>query len=459
MRTCFRASAFPLVLAFFGTLAPHAPALAGTGDPIGEPLPILSQPQGPIRPDRAAIVGREGEGYAVVWDGFTSAGSRVFARRFSAAGLPSGESFLVDARPPAGGEEEPLSAALAPTGELVVVWLGRSFEGCEEDRLFCVRARVFNRDRSPRGEAFTVAVVPPAQTRIQEFAGLRSPVVSASDAGEFTVAWTSYRHLNSPRGSSNPVTLTVNELRSRRFTLDGAAMTPERVLGGRGSLITSESIASGLRVATAADGGYVLGYRPETIPDLLLAPFMARRYDASGRPFGLPQRLGTTGDGALITREEEFGLGFAGNGDLVLAYAVPLNYPDPPERVLVQRYSPLGIARGPAIEVARRTGGNPGYRSPVTLQVAPIPSGGFVIAWPDKAAGGSFGRYYAADGSPLSEAFRITDQSLELSATTDPQGNLLAVWGSACAPDPNPNAICQPVPDPPQLFLGRFQGP
>ena len=434
--------------------------VAGTGDRLGVPVPVLSAPQpSSVIPDRVTVASSAQHGFAVVWDEFTRAGRRVSGRRYSADGVPSGDQFPIDARPPAGGIEEPLSAVIAPTGELIVAWLGNFAEGCESDRRFCIRARIFNADGSPRGNTITVAVDPAPRTRIQEGEGLESPVVAAGDAGQFTVAWTSYRFLNSPQGRSNPLTLSVTELRSRRFTMDGVAMTPEQVLSSRSSVLLTDTIASGLRAVTAEDGGFVLGYRPQTAADLVLSPFVARRYDGSGRPFGLPQRLGTRGDGALITREEEFGLGFAGNGDLVLAYTVPLVYLERPERVLVQRYSRLGFALGPAIEVARRGGGTNGFRSRITLQVAPIPSGGFVIAWPDNAAGGSFGRYYAADGSPLSEAFRITDKSLELSATTDPQGNLLAVWGSTCAPNPDPIAVCMPVPNPPQLFLGRFQGP
>ena len=107
--------------------------------------------------------------FVVVWsakiDGEVTRG--VFARLFSAAGIPQSDEFRIDAM----GGVQP-SVAMDTDGNFVVVWAGQF------DAL--VRARTYGPDGTSQGDPFPVSTTGIAA----------KPKIDGDEAGHYVVAWT-----------------------------------------------------------------------------------------------------------------------------------------------------------------------------------------------------------------------------------------------------------------------------
>lgn len=315
-------------------------------------------------------------------------------------------------------------------GEVAVAWLAMP------DQIFSdhIYAQVYEPDGTPHGGRIDVAVRP--QSSVAEIGGgglLRNPAIALNDAGELTVAWV-VKSFTGPR--SAPI-LAVNsdQLYSRRFRADGAAVGPA-VLTAFDSLVT---IREGIRIVMNNAGDYAIAYRQGAVIDGVGAeaplefPFFAKLYSADGRERGLPIHFTTLGQRQTYLAPDDFALCFVANGDLILAWASANARINPTqETILMRRYSTLGVPRGDTITVATRSP----HVNGVTLSLAPIPSGGSIIVWPDyagQADGTAYGRYYAANDVPLTAPFVVATGVRQVSATTDARGNLITAFGDVFA--------------------------
>lgn len=140
--------------------------------------------------------------FVVVWqsDGQDGDGIGVFGQRFSAAGVPTGDEFQVNATT-ADGQRVPVVASAA-NGRFVVVWetLLGSFVG--------IMAQRFDASGSRVGGEFLVN---------QQTAGTKEwPAVAGDHAGNFVVSWTSGGQDGDARG-----------VFARAFDPSGGALGPE----------------------------------------------------------------------------------------------------------------------------------------------------------------------------------------------------------------------------------------
>lgn len=328
---------------------------------------------------------------------------------------------------------------MAPDGRFVTAWLAGS---SVPSLISSIYVRPFAADGTPW--PIIEVASQPAQDPPVNLSDIDAPSVAINDAGEFVVAWTS----SVTRGRDRIGALGINTgtLFARRYAFDGSPLgetqvVAQRTFGAPGG--TVNLIRSNARIAMNTDGGYAIGYVTE-FGNQLVSPLNVRVYRADGRPAGLPMRVGLGGDREAFVSRSDFALSYVANGDLIFAWVTPDTVqrrggrPETMETIWLARYTPLlGIQRGPAVQVATRAP----LQSRTSLSLAPIPSGGVAITWADPMPGAPavYGRYFAADESPLGDTFTIATGTDQINATTDAAGNLIATYGS--------------------VFLRRFQGP
>jgi hypothetical protein len=155
-------------------LGVFAQMLDAQGNPIGPRFavnPITDGNQG------APAVARTASGqFIIVWQSENADGtSSIWARRYSATGVPNGAAFEVNT---ASGIHATPTVAMAPDGRFVIVWESVSGDGSLD-----IRARRFHADGSADGGEFTV----------NQFTGLdqKSAAVAMNYLGEFVIVWVS----------------------------------------------------------------------------------------------------------------------------------------------------------------------------------------------------------------------------------------------------------------------------
>lgn len=298
-----------------------------------------------------------------------------------------------------------------------------------------VVVQVYSAYGTPRGAQIEVARLPTkSAAELGGGGSLLNPAVALNDAGEFVVAW-GVSSFTGPRDVPVPTPVSY-QLYSRSYRADGTAKGPAAVISFR----AAQAISPGIRIAMNPAGDYAIAYRQSAVIDGVGAdaplefPFFAILYRANGSQIGVPIHFATLGRRQTYLAKDDFALCFVANGDLMLAWASANARFNPTQgTVFMRRYSTLGIPRGEPIAVANRAG--PSGIS--TLSIAPIPSGGSVIVWPDVAPlqsdGTAYGRYYAANDVPLTDAFVVATNVRQVSATTDARGNLIAAFGDVFA--------------------------
>ena len=119
-------------------------------------------------------------GFAAVWTdaGQDGDGADIYARRFTAAGLPATAEFAVNATT-VGNQQHPAVAVDAP-GTITITWdsIGQDGDG------YGVYGRQFNSSGSPIGGEFLVNTETASHQLL--------PSISANGAGRFAIAWNSY---------------------------------------------------------------------------------------------------------------------------------------------------------------------------------------------------------------------------------------------------------------------------
>ena len=426
---------------------------------VGQPLtPVISVPSSTISNQSLGEPSVSADASGNFTAGWLPAGSRqrFLLRRFDAAGNPLGDQFRITDQGLETGETAgtPLfSISTNRRGDRVVAWISPA--GALNASIV---AQIFRADGTPRTGPVEVGRTPQRNEGpgIFQNARLQPPSVAINDDGDVMVAWKSDRNSTVFADPIWQGFLLIGLFRieeqvlARGYSIDGVPYGDAQIVDRRVSALPSATGGSGLRyindtvqVSSGPNGTFAVGYRIDRTAltqgqPSLLSPFRARILGATARPQGPVLELGTLLDGQLLVAGPDFRISSASNGDLMLAWAAE----NPASRrgggldqtIYLGRYSTLGLPKGLPVRVATR--GAPATSLDTNLFIKPIPSGGNVVAWaggPESAVlpnngpgvGRGFARYYAADESPLSPAFVISDTSSQISIDTDAAGNLV----------------------------------
>ena len=440
------------------TLAIGGPVHAA---PVGEPLTpvisVLSSLEGQSNPGQPAVSADASGNFTVGWYPSRSSRQRFLLRRFNAAGSPLGDQYQITNQSLQTGETgaAPLfSIATNRRGDQVVAWITPSV-GTDAT----IVAQVFRADGTARTGAFEVGQTPPRNegSGVFQNAQLKPPSVAINDDGDVMIAWASDRNSTVLADPIWQGFLLIGLFRieeqvlARGYSIDGVPYGDAQIVDRRVSVLPSVTGGSVLRyindtvqVSSGPNGTFAVGYRIDRAAltrgqPSLLSPFRARILGATARPHGPVLVLNTVLDGQLLVGSPDFRISSAANGDLMLAWAAE----NPASRrsggldqtIYLGRYSALGLPKGLPARVGTRN--VPATGLDTALFVKPIPSGGNVVAWASGTDSGEavgirrgFARYFAADESPLSPAFIVSETSLriqnDISIDTDAVGNLIA---------------------------------
>jgi hypothetical protein len=168
--------------------------------------------------------------------------------------------------------------------------------------------------------------------------------------------------------------------------------------------------------ATDASGDFVAVWISE-IGDSLHQGVFARRYAATGAALGAEVLVGSST--TLYPLSLSADVAVDADGDFVVTW---LSYSDP--GIHARRYAANGTPLGAAFRVSSAAGTSP--------SVAVDADGEFVIAW--SSSGDIHARRFAAGGTALGAEFRvntyIADSQSDPSAAMDANGNFLVAWTS-----------------------------
>ncbi len=299
----------------------------------------------PYRPDASAIVdqvrvdGSAGTGtltndhprvamarsgsFVVVWSARDAGGgSRVYARRFTLAGVPRGQPFLVSAL--AVGNQSAPEIAMAKDGRFVVAWVGEDGDGAG------IRAQVFD----PSDQRVGVEAAVNARTGGEQ----GRPSIALDAQGSFFVAWT------------GPAEDGFSATWFRRFGADGFADTDDiPVLAG-----------SQADIAVDPDGDVLVATAFQDYPETYFGDrgtITLQRFTNAGAPEGTPVGITDSGfrpylaldaDGDFIVN---FTHGYDGDNDSFHHVTRRIAGSGEADLSLRQRALPKSIAPGASIDL------------------------------------------------------------------------------------------------------------
>lgn len=418
------------VLSVLGFL-PVAVWAGPPGSPLLEPILVNELVDGPVRRGLPQVAADSSGDFAVVWADASSTPREVRARSFARSGSPQSSTTFVAME--SGDSSRPDQLAVNDFGDAVIVYKGlrEPLTNPLQPPPNAIWAQRLGRDGLLVGQPILVAEQPPRF-------GLQSgrigvPSVAMNNAGEFLVAWQETRY----SGYGGVATLfsvqTSERIFARRFAADGTSLGSTKLVGQR---LLGPHLEEFVRVASHASGQFVVAYAASPVSGNIsprdqpaVFPFYGRIFGAGGDADGLPFHFGDGYPDLATYGDVDFDVAFSSNGDLVLAWAqADQRYTPSSETIRLRHFNRLGVPTGAAVEVATRGA----VTSRASLSLAPLPAGGVAIVWPDRignATGTAYGRYYAADDSPLTDPFVIATGVRTVSADTDGAGNLIAVYG------------------------------
>jgi hypothetical protein len=280
--------------------------------------------------------------FVVVW-GSASAqdGSRegVYARRFSAAGLPLTSEFRINQFTL--GVQGNASLAMDSDGDFVVAWESAYQDGDG----YGVYARRYSNLGTPLGNEFRVNTTTTGDQRY--------PSVAANGAGNFVVTW------QSPDQNQDGVF-------AQRFTAAGVALGPEFQV----NTFTVNHQARP-RAAMDAAGNFTIVWESHG-QDAGTTGIYARRFAASGAALTGEFRVNTYTTGDQVAPR------IASNaaGDLIVSWQSP-NQDGDAGGIFGQRINAANAFEGPEVRINSTTLGDQ-----VRPGVGSDSYGNFVIAWP-----------------------------------------------------------------------------
>lgn len=313
--------------------------------------------------------------FIIAWesDGPEGGGFGIYARRFSAAGVPIGGDFAVnqyttdDQRDPA--------IAIDASGDFVVVWTSFGQDGDSEG----VFARRFSAAGFPQGNELPV--------NTSSFGAQIAPAVAADAAGNFTVAW--------ERGG---------EIFARQFSALGAPL-------GDDFQVNLESGGDQTHPAVAADtgGNFAVAWQSNG-QDGDGDGIYLQRFDAAGMLFGPELRVNTWTTGSQAAPA----LAADSSGDLVVAWS-SFGQDGSDRGIFARQYDAAGNAAGDEIPVNSIIAGRQ-----FQAAVATDADGDFAVAWagPDGSGDGILARRFQASALPRVTNVSVNDGAAQRSRVT-----------------------------------------
>ena len=226
--------------------------------------------------------------FVVTWDTFNPTvgdGYDVYARRFSSAGVPQGDDFIVNTDVP--NHDYTSSVAMDDEGNFVVAWHAEFQDGSGHG----VYARRFDSTGGGLGNEFRVNTF---TTNNQLF-----PAVAMDADGDFVVAWQSQGQDGSGTG-----------IFAQRFSAGGAPAGPEFMV----NTYTADG-QDAPSVATDGAGNFIIAWESFG-PDQSLLGVRARAFRANGSALGAEFGVNTH----VISDQAFASVGLSASGDAVVAW-------------------------------------------------------------------------------------------------------------------------------------------
>ena len=294
-------------------------------------------------------------------------GYGVYARRFSAAGMPLTAEIQLNST--TFGDQRIRGVATRDNGDFVVAWASNNQDGAGAGAY----ARVFNASGAP--------LTSEIQVNVHTTGNQSTAAVAMESDGDFVVAWSSF-------GQDAPGSFGTY---ARRFSAAGTPLTGEIAINAH---TTGTQLAGG--VATADDGSFVVSWQGVGQADDY--GIYARRFNASGAPL--------TGDIAVnsyTTGTQSLGrVALDGDGDFVVSWH-GVGQADS-YGIYARRFKSDGTALSPEFQVNQYTSDrqfSPG--------IAMNADGDFVVAWQSQGQdSGTYGIYARRFGSPSSADLSLT---------------------------------------------------
>jgi len=258
----------------------YARLFDATATPLGEELLVNATTEGDQAAPAVASFGAPtlpGSGFVLTWTSKRpeDVGSNIYARRFTASGLPLGQEFVVSA-PQEDNQVQPAVAADA-AGRFTIVWTD---SGGQRDSIL---GRAFDAEGRPIGQETRIAAF------FEPFPRRASVAMSAD--GSAVVAWQTGHLSNLPF-----------KVFARRFGPGLALMGAEFTVIGEASSTDPDP-----SVVTLADGSFVIAYSACT----------AQAYNPAGQKQGQPVNACGTAGG----RGRGTSLAGTRNGHLVVSWS------------------------------------------------------------------------------------------------------------------------------------------
>lgn len=207
-------------------------------------------------------------------------------------------------------------------------------------------------------------------------------------------------------GSFLVVRPTARGLEARRYAPDGSPV-------GRDILVT-RSMGPQFRVVSRGDGSFVVVWEgnPPSI--------RARAFRADGEPRGPELVVDRSGNSPEVAAGPD--------GELVVIWKDPVAAGGSGESEFVvrgQRLAADGRRQGRMFAVS------PKDTRFVRYDVAKDADGDFLVVWAQgsfRLGPGTFGRWYAQDGTPRTGVLRLLDKALPIELAMDARGNFVLAW-------------------------------
>jgi hypothetical protein len=339
--------------------------------------------------------------FVVVWqsEGQDGSGWGVFARLFSAAGVPMTGDIQVSTYTT--GTQSLPAVAMDADGDFVVAWNSQNQTGPLADQGYGVFARRFNATGTPQGGEIHVNTF---TTNTQG-----TPAVAMDQTGNFVVAWHSYATALDP----NVV--------ARRFDSSGNPRGGEIPVN-----TTTADFQNVPSVAMDSDGDFVIAWSSFGQDGSGYGIF-ARRFTASGVPgneFPVNQFTSGTQGGSSVAMDAD--------GNFLIAWTSSGQDGDG-TGVYSRRFNAGGTPQTGDVRVNTYTTSHQTFAS-ATMNA----EGESVISWSSQAQdGSSYGIYaqrYDAAGAPRGGEIPVnvfvTNSQHRSAAAIDPRGNFAIAWDS-----------------------------
>jgi hypothetical protein len=325
---------------------------------------------------RSSQVARAPNGdFVVVWTSRLPSGAdRVWMRRVSATGKPTGRESQVAPFAAAGQQDNP-QIAVAPGGNFMVAWdMGdQYFHNASFGRCFAANGRTL-------GPAF------PLNPGNQDPIDLH-PAVAAAPDGSFVATWAS--------GPTESGALGYNLL-ARRFAANGRPLGPA-------FKIVDPTLAyqDHPRVTVNGDGDLLFAWMSNQTASAS-SPYrlLVRRFDADGHPLGDPLQVAQGG----LADISVYTMAAAENGEILFVW-ISQGISTFPSGILGQLCAADGTQIGGSFVI--HTGEQvPSYAPP---GVAAIPGGGYFVVWSTYSSNPEriVGKILASDGTAQGDDLAI----------------------------------------------------